>query len=119
LENGQVIIALIGRLWYLVTLLLPLLQNKEAIRKFFKDLKTRGNENEQAEDGLLNRKEITDFFRIFLVTLNDWVNRELYSHKQRGRVYFDKAQVKDYNKTNKIEQLKFGTGLKKVRQEIA
>jgi hypothetical protein len=38
---------------------------------------------------------------------------------KRGRVYFDKAEVKDYNKTNKIEQLKFGTGLKKVRKEIA
>ena len=50
---------------------------KKAVREFFQDLQTRGKENEQKEDDLLNRKEIAEFLRISLVTLNDWVNRGL------------------------------------------
>ena len=92
---------------------------KEAVRAFFQDSPTRGKENEQKEDDLLNRKEIAKFLRISLVTLNDWVNRGLPSHKQRGRVYFDKTEVKEYIKTNKMAQLKFGTRFQNLRKEIA
>jgi excisionase family DNA binding protein len=92
---------------------------KEAVKEFFQDLKTIGKENEQKEEDLLNRKEIAEFLRISLVTLNDWVNRGLPSHKQRGRVYFDKTEVKEYIKTNKMGQLKFGTRFQKLRKEIA
>jgi excisionase family DNA binding protein len=92
---------------------------KEAVKEFFQDSTTRGKENEQKEDDLLNRKEIAKFLRISLVTLNDWVNRGLPSHKQRGRVYFDKTEVKEYIKTNKMGQLKFGARFQKLRKEIA
>lgn len=92
---------------------------KDAVKEFFQDSTPAGNENERNEDDLLNRQEIAKFLRISLVTLNDWVNRGLPSHKQRGRVYFDKTEVKDYIKANKIRQIKFGTRHQRLRNEIA
>ena len=37
----------------------------------------------------------------------------------RGRVYFDKTEVIQYIKENKIGQLKFGSRFERLRQEIA
>ncbi len=66
----------------------------------------------RVKDKPLNRKEIAEFLRISLVTLNDWVNRELPSHKQRGRVYFDKKEAKRYIRTYKMGQFRFGSRFK-------
>ena len=75
--------------------------------------------DEQNEEDLLNRKEIAKFLRVSLPTLTDWIKRGLPSHKQRGRVYFDKTEVIQYIKENKIGQLKFGSRFERLRQEIA
>jgi len=50
------------------------------------------------EEPLLSRKEVAAIFRISLVTLHDWMNRGLPCHKQRGRVYFIRAEVMEYVK---------------------
>lgn len=92
---------------------------REAVGEFIQDTKVIGNENHQDGERFLNRKEIAEFLRISLVTLNDWVNRGLPSHKQRGRVYFDKQEVKEYIKNHKMGEFRFGSKFKKLRQEIA
>ena len=92
---------------------------KEAVKEFFQETGMPGNENKENEDIFLNRKEVANFLRISLVTLNDWVNRGLPSHKQRGRVYFDKNEVKEYIKNNKMCEFRFGSRFKKQRQEVA
>ena len=74
---------------------------KEAVKEFF-EASPRSPKENQIEGDLHNRKEIAKLLRISLVTLNDWVNRGLASYKQRGRVYFDKTEVKEYIKNNKI-----------------
>ena len=92
---------------------------REAVREFFENTTPTGKETSQDSDKLLDRKEIADFLRISLVTLNDWVNRGLPSHKQRGRVYFDKQEVKGYIKNHRMGEFRFGSRFKKIRQEIA
>lgn len=92
---------------------------REAVREFFENKNLTEKETNQDGDKLLNRKEIAEFLRISLVTLNDWVNRGLPSHKQRGRVYFDKQEVKEYIKNHKMGEFRFGSRFKKIRQEIA
>jgi phage terminase Nu1 subunit (DNA packaging protein) len=67
----------------------------------------------------LNRKEIAGFLRVSLVTLNDWIKRGLPSHKQRGRIYFDKKEVLDYIKERKIRQFKIGSKLHHLKQEVS
>ncbi len=92
---------------------------KEAVQEFFQDAKAVDLKDNNKEEGLLNRKEIAKFLRVSLVTLTDWMKRGLPCHKQRGRVYFDKSEVINYIKENKMGQLKFGTRLRSLRQEIA
>lgn len=92
---------------------------KEAVKDFLQEFTKKELKDEQNEEDLLNRKEIAKFLRVSLPTLTDWIKRGLPSHKQRGRVYFDKAEVKQYIKENKIEQVKFGTRLQQLRKEIA
>ena len=92
---------------------------KEAVKDFLQEFRKKELKDEQYEEDLLNRKEIAKFLRVSLPTLTDWIKRGLPSHKQRGRVYFDKAEVKQYIKENKIGQLKFGSRLERLRQEIA
>ena len=92
---------------------------REAVREIFESTISTDKETNQDGDQLLNRKEIAEFLRISLVTLNDWVNRGLPSHKQRGRVYFDKQEVKEYIKNHKMGEFRFGSRFKKLRQEIA
>jgi excisionase family DNA binding protein len=92
---------------------------KEAVKDFLQEFTKKELKDEQNEEALLNRKEIAKFLRVSLPTLTDWIKRGLPSHKQRGRVYFDKAEVKQYIKENKIEQVKFGSRFERLRQEIA
>ena len=92
---------------------------KEAVKEFFEDSAKKEKETEQTSENLLNRKEIAKFLRVSLVTLTDWVNRGLPSHKQRGRVYFDKTEVINYIKENKMSQFKFGSRFQNLRKEIA
>ena len=91
---------------------------KEAVKEFFEGSVQNEKVNEQNGEDLLNRKEIARFLRISLVTLTDWVNRGLPSHKQRGRVYFDKKEVLDYIKEKKIRQFKVGSKLHYLKQEF-
>jgi hypothetical protein len=67
---------------------------------------------------LLSRGEITQFLRISLVTLKDWVNRGSPSHKQRGRVYFDKKEVLDSIKETKMRQPKPGSKMNHLKKEF-
>jgi excisionase family DNA binding protein len=92
---------------------------KEAVKDFFQDFTKKELKDKQNEEGLLNRKEIAKFLRVSLPTLTDWIKRGLPSHKQRGRVYFDKTEVIKYIKENKIGQLKFSSRFETIRQEIA
>ena len=92
---------------------------KEAVNECFKDNNYSRKATAQSDEKLLNRKEIAEFLRVSLVTLNDWVNRGLPSHKQRGRVYFDKQEVKEYVKNHQMGEFRFGPRFKKMRQEIA
>ncbi len=91
----------------------------EAVNDFFQEFKIKELKGEQNEEDLLNRKEIAKFLRVSLPTLTDWIKRGLPSHKQRGRVYFDKTEVINYIKESKMGQFKFGTKLQKLRKEIA
>jgi len=92
---------------------------KEAVKDFLQEFTIKELKDEQNEEDLLNRNEIAKFLRVSLPTLTDWIKRGLPSHKQRGRVYFDKAEVIKYIKENKMGQLKFGSRFERLRQEIA
>src|SRR6185312_2646024 len=82
---------------------------KEAVKDFLYEFTNEEMKDDQKDDHLLNRKEIAKFLRVSLPTLTDWIKRGLPSHKQRGRVYFDKTEVIKYIKENKIGQLKFSS----------
>ena len=71
---------------------------KEAVKDFFEDFTKEQLKKKQNDEDLLNRKEIAKFLRVSLPTLTDWIKRGLPSHKQRGRVYFDKCEVIKYIK---------------------
>ena len=58
------------------------------------------------EDDFMDRKETARLLKISLVTLTDWVKRGLPSHKQRGRVYFVKAEVMQYIRKSEKESAK-------------
>ena len=92
---------------------------KEAVKDFLQEFTRNESKGVQNEEDLLNRKEIARFLRVSLPALTDWIKRGLPSHKQRGRVYFDKTEVIQYIKENKIGQLKFGSRFERLRQEIA
>ena len=89
---------------------------KEAVKDFLQEFTKKELKNEQNEEDLLNRKEIAKFLRVSLPTLTDWIKRGLPSHKQRGRVYFDKTEVIQYIKENKIGQFKFDSRFERLRQ---
>lgn len=91
---------------------------KEAVKEYLQEYSTSAATNEKDEDGLLNRKEIAKFLRISLVTLTDWMKRGLPSHKQRGRVYFDKKEVLNYIKEKKMKQLNITSRLHHLKKEI-
>jgi excisionase family DNA binding protein len=92
---------------------------KEAVKDFLQEFTKEELKDKQNEENLLNRKEIAKFLRVSLPTLTDWIKRGLPSHKQRGRVYFDKTEVIKYIKENKIGQFRFGSRFETLRQEIA
>lgn len=78
---------------------------KEAVKDFLQEFTKKELKDEQNEEDLLNRKEIAKFLRVSLPTLTDWIKRGLPSHKQRGRVYFDKEEVLSYIREKKIGRL--------------
>jgi len=92
---------------------------KDAVKDFLQEFMKKDLKDGESEGNLLNRKEIATFLRVSLPTLTDWIKRGLPSHKQRGRVYFDKTEVIKYIKENKIGQLKFSSRFETLRQEIA
>lgn len=77
-----------------------------------------GIENKANEDVFFNRKEIANFLRVSLVTLNDWVYRGLPSHKQRGRDYFNKNEVKECIKNHKMGEFRLGLRFKKRSHQV-
>ncbi len=92
---------------------------KEAVKECLQGSLLKENVHDQKADDLLNRKEIAKFLRISLVTLTDWMKRGMPSHKQRGRVYFLKAEVLEYIKENKMKQLKFGSRFQELSKDIS
>ena len=88
---------------------------KEAVKDILQEFTKEELRDEQKEGNLLNRKEIAKFLRVSLPTLTDWIKRGLPSHKQRGRIYFDKTEVIKYIKENKIGQLKFSSRFETLR----
>jgi Helix-turn-helix domain len=90
---------------------------KDAVKEYIQEYLQQLNSNNDNDDGLFNRKEIAKFLRVSLVTLNDWIKRGLPSHKQRGRIYFDKKEVLDYIKDKKMRQLKIGSKLFHLKQQ--
>lgn len=91
---------------------------KEAVKELMEENKNSASKTTISEEHLLNRKEIACFLRVSLVTLNDWIKRGLPSHKQGGRIYFDKKEVLDYIKEKKVRQFKLGSKLHHLKQEI-
>lgn len=91
---------------------------KEAVKECLQESSQSAQTTNQNEDYLLNRVEISKILRISLVTLTDWIKRGLPCHKQRGRVYFMKGEVLNYIKENKIDKVKFGARLQKLRHDI-
>ncbi|MBP6023926.1 helix-turn-helix domain-containing protein [Ferruginibacter sp.] len=92
---------------------------KEAVTEFITEHKKHFIASEQDLDSLVNRKEIAKFLRVSLPTLTDWIKRGLPSHPQRGRVYFDKNEVITYIKEKKLRQLKIGSKLHHLKQELS
>lgn len=90
---------------------------KEAVKEYFDS--SNPTKTVQPMEELLNRKETAAFLRISLVTLNDWVNRGLPSHKQRGRVYFEKKEVLEYIRDKKMRQIKLGSKLFHLKNETS
>ena len=90
---------------------------KEAVEESLK-VNSVGISNIKDDSNLLNRTEIAAFLRVSLVTLTDWMKRGLPSHKQRGRVYFMKSEVLDYIKKTKMKQVKLGSRLQHLNNEI-
>lgn len=80
---------------------------KEAVKECMLESPQVTSGEEKIAEELLNRKEIAKFLRISLVTLTDWIKRGLPSHKQRGRVYFDKEEVLNYIREKKMGRLSF------------
>lgn len=56
---------------------------------------------------LLSRQEAAALLRISTVTLTDWTKRGLPHYRQRGRVYYTKAEIIEYLKTNFPGKIKF------------
>jgi len=90
---------------------------KEAVEESLK-VNSVGISNIKDDGNFLNRTEIAAFLRVSLVTLTDWMKRGLPSHKQRGRVYFMKSEVLDYIKKTKMKQVKLGSRLQHLNNEI-
>ena len=65
---------------------------------------------------LISRVEMAQRLEISLVTLNDWKNRGLPFHKQRGRVYFLYSEVLAYIGEKKPDM---APDLRKMRCEPA
>jgi predicted DNA-binding transcriptional regulator AlpA len=92
---------------------------KEAMKEYLSDYLQTESTKSSKDDSLLNRKEIAKFLRVSLVTLTDWMKTGLPSHKQGGRVYFDKKEVLDYIKEKKMRQCGMGSKLHHLKHEIA
>jgi excisionase family DNA binding protein len=54
---------------------------------------------------IYTRKEAAKLLNISLVTLTDWMKRDLPFHKQRGRVYFLRSELMEFIKSRKIDRL--------------
>ena len=91
---------------------------QDAVKDLFEAYTKNSLKGDQNEESFFTRQEIAKLLRVSLPTLTDWIKRGLPSHKQRGRVYFDKSEVFNYIKTNKMGQLKFSSRFDKMRQKI-
>ncbi len=92
---------------------------KDAVKEYLAEFTLYSPKSSGDTEYLLNRVEIANMLRISLVTLTDWMKRGLPSHKQGGRVYFDKKEVLDYIKQKKMRQCGIGSKLHHLKHEIA
>lgn len=88
---------------------------KDAVKEYLMEYAIQQAQSYQDTEHLLNRNEIAKILRISLVTLTDWMKRGLPSHKQGGRVYFDKREVLDYIKQKKMRQCGIGSKLQHLK----
>lgn len=91
---------------------------KEAVKEGLQEILSTQLTQNKVEEEFLSRKEIAKKLGISLVTLTDWVKHGLPSHKQRGRVYFDKNEVLLYIKEKKIRQINFTSKLHHLKTEV-
>jgi hypothetical protein len=92
---------------------------KDAVKEYFAETVRVEATATQTETILYNRKEIAAFLRISLVTLTEWKKHGLPSHKQGGRIYFDKQEVLAYIKEKKMRQCGMGSKLRHLKQDIS
>ncbi len=79
---------------------------KEAVEECLTSKKLLANEI-ALDEPLLNRHEAAALLDISLVTLTDWTKRGLPHYRQRRRIYYIKAEIIEYFKTNYPEKIKF------------
>jgi excisionase family DNA binding protein len=91
---------------------------KEAVKECMQETNQAVQINPNEDEGLLNRKEIAKFLRVSLVTLTDWIKRGLPSHKQRGRVCFDKEEVLNYIREKKIGRLSLTPKFHQIQKAV-
>lgn len=73
----------------------------QGVRKEIEDLKQHFQPKEP--DDFLTRKETSEFLKISLVCLHDWVNKGILKHKKIGnRTYFSRKEIVEVlNNSNK------------------
>jgi excisionase family DNA binding protein len=81
---------------------------REVIREEWELLSQARQQPAAYEEPLLTRKQIADYLNISLVTLTDWVRRDLPCIRKGGRVLFLKSEV--------LEAIKGRPAQKKNRQ---
>lgn len=74
---------------------------KEAVQEYYQKAAPTNAPMQAPGNDLIGRKEVAGLLQVSLVTLTDWMKRGLPYHKQRGRVYFIKAEVLEYIMENK------------------
>jgi predicted DNA-binding transcriptional regulator AlpA len=77
---------------------------REAIKECMETSATTTGAGEKQES-LINRKDISGYLGISLVTLTDWMKKGLPFHRLNGRVYFQKSEVLEYVRSNRKKRL--------------
>ncbi|WP_121355746.1 helix-turn-helix domain-containing protein [Flavisolibacter nicotianae] len=84
---------------------------KEAVQEYFQGALFQTPAVPDGQHDLMNRKDVAKLLQVSLVTLTDWMKRGLPFHKQRGRVYFIKAEVLDYIRESQSTKARYLSGI--------